>query len=77
MGHGQRLWFTLAFRDAVKIVIQDWVKMLLTILVSPGIVASLLAVSVLLDLDAAILVNASAFVFIIVLSLFMTPYFTE
>ena len=61
----------------MKILFQDWVKMLLAILVSLGIVASLLAVSVPLDLDAAVLVNASVCVFIIVVSVYLTPYLTE
>ena len=61
----------------MKILFQDWVKMFLAILVSLGIVASPLAVSVPLDLDAAVLVNALAFVFIIVVSPYLTPYLTE
>ena len=61
----------------MKILFQDWVKMLLAILVSLGIVASLLAVSVPLDLDVAVLGNASAFVFIIVVSPCLTPYLAE
>ena len=56
---------------------KEQVKMLVAILVSLGIVASLLAVSVPLDLDAAVLVNALAFVFIIVVSPYLTPYLTE
>ena len=61
----------------MKIRFQDWVRMLLAIPVSLGIVASLLAVSVPLDLDAAVLVNASAFVFIIVVSPYLTPHLAE
>ena len=61
----------------MKILFQDWVKLLLAILVSRGAVASLLAVSVPLDLDAAVLVNASAFVFIIVISAYLTPHLAE
>ena len=61
----------------MKIRFQDWVRMLLAIPVSLGIVASLLAASVPLDLDAAVLGNASAFVFIIVVSPYLTPYLTE
>ena len=58
---------------------QDCVKMLLAILVTLGIVASLLAVSVPLDLDAAVLGNASAsaFVFILVASPYLTPHLAE
>ena len=61
----------------MKIMFQDWVKIFLAIHVSLDIVASLLAVSVPLDLDAAVLVNALAIVFIIVVSPYLTPYFTE
>ena len=61
----------------MKILFQDWVKMLLAILVSLGIAASLLAVFMPLDLDKAVLANALAFVFIIVVSPYLTPYLTE
>ena len=66
----------MAFRDEVKILFQD--SVLLAILVSPDSVASLLAVSVPLGLnDALVLVGALAFIFIIAVSLYLTPHLTE
>ena len=61
--------------ETVKILYQ--VKVSLAILVSLGIVAALLAVFVPLGLVAAVLVNSSEFVFIIVVSLYVTLHLTE
>ena len=65
----------MAFWDEVKILFQD--SVLLAIFVSPDAVASLLAVSVPLGLHAVVLVGVSAFVFTIIVLLYLTPYFKE